>query len=107
MALKEDKNIELSNQLAHLITDRLSSVDGISTKKMFGGSGIMYVGKMIGLIDSKGNCFIKAEDQIKEKLITQGGERHSRMPYYSISEDVINDSDQLLPLVEHAISITK
>ncbi|MGB1039022.1 MAG: TfoX/Sxy family protein [Bacteroidia bacterium] len=107
MGLKGVKNTELSNQMAELLKEKLSSLDGITTKKMFGGNGVFHDGKMFGLIDSKGNCFLKANDDNKADFINAGGEQHSRMPYYSISEEVVTNPDLLIPMAKHAIKISK
>ena len=107
MGLNVEKNAELSDQLEATIIKNLSSLNGISTKKMFGGYGIFHEDKMFGLIDSKGNCFLKANEENKEDYLSSGGEQHSRMPYYSISEEILNDTDKLLPLAQFAIQISK
>ena len=107
MSLNTEKNTELSNQLAELLTEQLTSIKGISTKKMFGGHGIFHENKMFGLIDSKGNCFLKANDANKEDFLAAGGSQHSRMPYYSINLDLLNDAAVLIPMTEHAIKISK
>ena len=107
MGLKGEKNTELSNQLAELLEEKLAVIGGITTKKMFGGSGLFHEGKMFGLIDSKANCFLKANDDNKSDFIKSGGEQHSRMPYYSVSEGIIDNSDILLPMANHAITISK
>lgn len=107
MGLKGVKNTELSNQMADLLKEKLSAVEGISSKKMFGGNGIFHDGKMFGLIDSKGNCFLKANEENKDDFLSAGGEQHSRMPYYSISEEVLSNPELLIPMAEHAIKISK
>ena len=107
MALLHIKNTKYSNEITALVLQKLVHIPGITGKKMFGGSGLMYHEKMFGLVDSKGNCFIKADRETIPTFIDLGGEQHSRMPYYSISEDTIMNSDKLLTLVEHAIKISQ
>lgn len=45
-----------------LLMERLSQIGGITIKKMFGGHGIFHEGKMFGIIDSKGQSYLKADD---------------------------------------------
>mgnify|MGYP006115521201 FL=1 len=107
MVLLHTKNTEYSNEIAALVLQKLVHIPGITRKKMFGGSGIMHNEKMFGLVDSKGNCFIKADRETIPMFIDLGGEQHSRMPYYSISEDNLKNSEKLLTLAEHAIKLSQ
>ena len=107
MGLNTEKNIELSNQLAELMQVNLVKIDGLSTKKMFGGHGLFHESKMFGLIDSKGNCFLKANEENIELFTEAGGLQHSRMPYYSINLETINNEKKLILLTQHAIKISK
>ncbi len=61
-----DKLTQDSVSVAELLVNKLDSIDGISTKRRFGGHGIFHEGKMFGLVDSKGQCFLKADDSIKK-----------------------------------------
>ncbi len=85
------------DEVAREILLSLEELEGIYNKKMFGGYGFFTEKGMFGILDSKGNFFLKADSQLKEKMIKQGSVQHSRMPYYSVS-----DHQDLLQLVrEH------
>ncbi|MGB0176067.1 MAG: TfoX/Sxy family protein [Owenweeksia sp.] len=107
MGLKGDKNTQLSNQVAEQFAESVNSMEGITLKKMFGGSGIFHDGKMFGLVDSKGNCFLKADDTTRDDFLSRGGEQHSRMPYYSIPGEVMDDREQLISWTRKAIKASK
>ena len=92
---------------AELILERLSLVDGLTSKKMFGGHGIFHDGKMFGIIDSKGVAFFKADETTKKEYTSRGGVQHSRMPYYSIPDEILRDADELRKWAKTAISLSK
>ena len=73
-----------STLLAELLMEKLSPIEGITNKKMFGGYGFFYDGKMFGIVDSKGNGFLKVGDSNKADYEEKSAAKHSRMPYYSI-----------------------
>ncbi len=107
MGLKGDKNTQLSNQVAEHFSEQVQSIEGITLKRMFGGSGLFHNNKMFGLVDSKGNCFLKADEAGKKQFIARGGEQHSRMPYYSIPDEVMEDPKQLIAWTQKAIEVSK
>ena len=78
---------------AELMSDRLSQLDGITSKKMFGGYGFFRDGAMFMIIDTTGRAFIKESEDLKPML--SGSEKHGRMPYYSIPDEVLNSPDLL------------
>lgn len=107
MGTKGDKNTEDSNIAAELLSTKLQPIGGITTKKMFGGHGVFHEGKMFGIVDSKGRAFLKADDSNKADFENSGSERHSRMPYFSIPEKVLDDVDELIRWANDSINISK
>ena len=107
MGEKGDKLTNSSVLATELLLEKLSPVTGISSKKMFGGHGIFHDGKMFGMVDSKGRCFLKTNDSNKHDYEELGAEKHSRMPYYLIPDAIINDNDKLLVWAQKSIDITK
>lgn len=107
MGIKGDKLSEASVFTADSMTKKLSSIEGTHLKKMFGGHGIFHDNKMFGLIDSKGQAFIKAMEPERQKFLDKGSVQHSRMPYFSIPLDVYDDLDQFLIWAKEAIAASK
>ncbi len=107
MGTKGDKETGESAITAELLKEKLGSIDGITSKKMFGGHGIFHEDKMFGLIDSKGRAFIKSDEEQAKAHAKLGSEKHSKMPYYSIPEIVFNDPDLLSVWAKHAIKSSK
>ncbi|NND63847.1 MAG: TfoX/Sxy family protein [Flavobacteriaceae bacterium] len=107
MGIKGSKSTEGAALAAEALTERLAPIEGITSKKMFGGHGIFHEGKMFGIIDSQGNTFLKVDDSIKVDFESKGGEQHSKMPYYSIPTAVMEDHSKLLEWAQKSIDISK
>ncbi len=107
MGSKGDKHSEEAQLSAELLVEKLNSIDGITSKKMFGGHGIFHDGKMFGIIDSKGKAFLKADEENASYYLEKGSIKHSKMPYYSIPEGVLNTTSDLIKLAKISIEISK
>jgi DNA transformation protein len=92
---------------ADLILDRLSPIGEITSKKMFGGHGIFHQGKMFALVDSKGQGYLKADESNLTDFESFGCEKHSRMPYFSIPEEIFNEPEVLVEWAKKSINIAK
>ncbi len=87
-----------------LMVNKLTQLGDISAKGMFGGHGIFFKGKMFGMVDSKGVCFLKLKDEKDQLEIEKlGSTKHSRMPYWSIPETVFKELDILLAWANKSI----
>ena len=107
MGIKGDKLTQDSVAAAEELVDKLGSIGGITSKRMFGGHGIFHENKMFALIDSKGQCFLKADDTNKSDFEEKDSFQHSRMPYYSIPDEVINNPKLLIEWAKKSIAISK
>ena len=105
MGIKGDKMQKGSVDAANYVVETLSLVSDISTKKMFGGHGIFYKGNMFGMVNSKGQVYLKANDSNKSFFEENGSEKHSKMPYYSIPDEVFEDRDRLIDWSKKSIAI--
>lgn len=90
----------------HLI-EQLATITGVTSKRMFGGHGIFHNDKMFGLFTAKGHRYFKANESTLTKYTAKGSEKHSRMPYYSIPEDVAKDSALLVEWAKKSIEASK
>lgn len=107
MGIKGSKHSEEVALAAELFLEKLGSIDGVTSKKMFGGHGIFHEGKMFGIVDSKGNYFLKADEALKPEFLEMGSEQHSRMPYYSIPNAILTSHDELISLAHKSIATIK
>ena len=92
---------------AELLLERLSSIGGITSKKMFGGHGIFYESKMFAIVDSKGQGYLKADDSNLTDFEVFDSHKHSRMPYLSIPGKVFDDPETLVAWAKKPIDISK
>ena len=60
MGAKGDKLSNDAGLIVELFIERLSNISGITSKKMFGGYGVFHGGKMFGLVNSKGEIYLKS-----------------------------------------------
>ena len=107
MGEKGDKLTSKSTKSAEDIQNRLSKLGIIRIKKMFGGHGIFEEEKMFALVDSKGHVFFKVDDTNLSRFEEAGSEKHARMPYYRVPEEVLGDNDLLEEWARISIKIAK
>lgn len=103
MGIKGDKLNQEATMVAETLVAKLGGIDGITSKKMFGGHGIFHQGKMFGIVNSKGQAFLKANAFNKEDFEKYGALQHGKMPYFSIPDEVVNNTDRLVAWAEKAI----
>ncbi len=70
---------------------------------MFGGYGIFRDGKMFGIVDSSGAWYLKADEATSRRYESAGSEKHGRMPYWSVPEEVAADEPKLQEWARDAI----
>ncbi|WP_422361000.1 TfoX/Sxy family protein [Reichenbachiella sp.] len=107
MGIKGDKRTNESALTAALMVDRLAAIPGITSKGMFGGQGLFHEGKMFGLVDSKGQGFLKVDDSNRAVFEKAGAKRHGKMPYLSIPQQILNNPDQLAQWAQTSINLSK
>jgi DNA transformation protein len=83
----------------------LTPLGDVSSRKMFGGYGIFESAAMFALIDSNGQVFLKVDDSNLERFENAGAEKHGRMPYYQVSQEVLENAEQLHDWARPSIAI--
>lgn len=73
MGQKHTNEAQLS---AELLVEKLSSIGELTSKKMFGGHGIFHDSKMFGIVDSKGQAYLKSNTVTAAKLMELGSIQH-------------------------------
>jgi DNA transformation protein len=81
---------------AAVATERLSVIGDVTSKKMFGGYGVFIDAKMFALIDSTGALYFKCDESNEGRYLEVGAEKHGRMPYREVPQEVWDDDDTLL-----------
>jgi DNA transformation protein and related proteins len=96
MGIKGGKQNQESVISADLFLEKLQPIGDIKSKRMFGGHGIFYKGNMFAIIDSRGQSYLKVDESTRAEFEKRGSHKHSRMPYYSVPNDVIMNQDELI-----------
>ena len=92
---------------AEELAGALQPLGEITWKKMFGGAGLFVDGSMFALVDSDARLHLKVDHTNEAELEALGGQRHGRMPYHSIADDVLADDDRLIELASRSAAIAK
>lgn len=82
-----------------------SSIEKVSSRKMFGGYGIFQDGKMFAIVNSKGELFFKADDSNIGRYEEMGSEKHGKMPYFSVPGEILEDEGQLVALARLSVEV--
>lgn len=85
-----------ATEAAGRAAERLSELGDVTTKKMFGGYGVFIDAKMFALIDSTGALYFKCDETNEDRYLEVGAEKHGRMPYREVPQDIWDDDDELL-----------
>ena len=104
MGQKGDKHTNEAQLNAELFLEKLSGIEGISSKKMFGGHGFFHEGKMFGIVDSKGNVALKAIGELEKEYLAMNCMKHGKMPYYALPEQLFHSSE-LIDWVKKSIAL--
>ena len=107
MGIKGDKLTNDSNDAAQYLLDQCQNIAGLSAKKMFGGNGLFHDKKMFGLVNSKGQIFVKANKERATEYVLMGSIKHVKMPYFLVPDKILQDNDALNQWVDHAIEVSK
>ncbi len=99
---KDDAYIEYLHEL-------LEPLGRISAKKMFGGRGIYCDGVIMGLVIDEA-LYLKVDEQTKPLFLAAGSEpfvyemknKQVAMSYWSVPDDAMESSEQMLPWAKHA-----
>ena len=89
----------------YVMADVLGHIDGVTSKRMFGGYGIYLNGVIFALITGDDELRFKADQETKKKYEELGGEQfiytgHSNrkptgMPYWRVPEEVMEDRERI------------
>ena len=64
MGKKGDKMTEKSVAALEYFIGQISDIQNLTTKRMFGGHGVFHDSKMFGMVNSKGEIFLKADGAV-------------------------------------------
>lgn len=103
----------VSNDFLQFILDQLALWGGVSAKRMFGGAALYKDELAFGMI-ARDILYLKVDDSNREEYINAGA--HQLKPFknsatvlsfYSVSLDVLEDSDELISKTKQSLAIQK
>lgn len=102
----------VSEEYINYLMEQLKPVGEINSRKMFGGVGIFKQGKMFGMLNSKNTFLLKVDESNIQDYKSRGmspftheKNKNSKMPYYEVPVEVIEDTEQLKIWAEKSIKI--
>jgi len=107
MGEKDAKLTNVSSEAAEGLQLRLLVLGDVTIKKMFGGYGVFESGTMFALVNSQGGIFFKTDDTNRERFEKAGSKKHSRMPYFQVPNNVLENEQDFLELALTSIEISK
>lgn len=107
MGTKGAKLTGKATEMADQLIEKLQSSGAIRAKKMFGGYGLFHDSKMFGLISSEGQVYFKVTEENRSRYENVGAEKYGKMPYYSVSQKIIDDPNSLQEWAQEAIEVSK
>ncbi len=87
-----------------VVLQKLSPIEGLTSRSMFGGYGVFAAGDMFGLI-SGAALFFKVDDSNRGQYEAAGSKRYGPMPYYLVPGEVMADEATLLEWARLSVAI--
>ena len=84
--------------------DLFSDLGGITSRKMFGGICLYHDGTVFALMSSEGRLYIKTKPSLAQELSSQGSSQFHNMPYWSMPEAALDDSDAACTLARRTLA---
>lgn len=101
----------------YVISDILGHIEGISSKRMFGGYGLYLEVTIFGIITSDSVLYFKVDETNKAQFELRGsapfvytGRKDKKpitMPYWRVPEEVMEDKDMISDWVHMSAAISK
>lgn len=84
-----------TDRTVRTLEEGLASHGTVTVKPMFGGRGVFVDGTMTAIVDREGWGYVRGDDESAPGLEASGAQRHGRMPYWRVPDEVWNDDDRL------------
>ncbi len=107
MARKGSKLSAASTEAATWLAETLSGLGEVEIKRMFSGYGLFESGVMFALVDSDGLAHLRRVPGQEEQFRALGSRKHPGMPYWSIPDEVLTDSDKLVSWSRESLIIAQ
>ena len=91
--------------VAEGLVERWAGLGDVTSRKMFGGVGLFESGKMFGLLNSRGELYLKADDSNRTRFVDAASGQHGKMPYFAVPEEVLGDDEVLSEWVRASVEV--
>ena len=101
----------------YVLNDVLSHIDGITSKRMFGGFGLYKDGAIFAIITSDSELYFKVDDTNRAQFEKHGSEpfvyighktkKPTQMPYWILPSEIMEDKEVIEMWVEQSARISK
>ena len=95
--------VELSAFVARIVA-LFVPLGEVAVKRMFGGYGLFFEGKMFALISRNDELFLKADAENRDAFIARGSQTHGKMPYYAAPAGALESWRDAEPWVRGALA---
>lgn len=101
----------VTDEYLEYLLGQLSSLESVSSRRMFGGVGLYQAGTIFALIDTD-SLYFKVDDTNRSDYTAQGqepfcpfGQGGPTMSYYRVPEAVIENPDDLVVWAKKAVEV--
>ena len=96
-----------SSPFVDRVLERMAPLGPARAKPMFGGFGIFMDDTMFGLVTREEALHLRADDENRPAFEARGGTGHGKMPYYSIPDGLLDETDEFVGWAEGALAAAK
>lgn len=92
------------------IVDQLSELGPVVVRRMFGGAGLYFEGRIFGIVDDD-VVYFKVGDDTRDEYVSRGMEPFRPVPgeasmrYFEVPPDVLEDQSELAAWARKACSV--
>jgi DNA transformation protein len=100
----------VSEEFLHYVIEQFRELGAVTTRKMFGGSGVYFDGKFFALLDND-ELYLKVDDTNRPQFEQAGAHAFEPWPghvmngYWSVPADVLEDPAALASWAQGSLSI--
>ncbi|WP_342070677.1 TfoX/Sxy family protein [Yoonia algicola] len=84
--------------------DLFSDLGPVTVRKMFGGICLYLDGTVFALMSSDSTLYLKAKGDVAQALAADGATQFHNMPYWSIPEAALDDSQEACTLARRTFA---
>lgn len=103
----------ISEDYLNYVLDQLSPLEGLRSKRMFGGIGLYAEGLFFALIEEETLRF-KVDDHTRETYLAHGStafkpfpDKKTVMQYYEVPIEILEDQDKLCDWAKAALDVAR